>query len=259
MVKLNANDFQSYVLRYGGIVIKAHIRKIIPFSSVDGVGNRTGIFLQGCNLDCRYCHNPETIHIFKRMETIENGKIMSVDEIVDEVMQYKDFTSGVTLSGGECTIHFEFLSALILALKARDIHVLIDTNGLVNDRDMQALIRIADGFMLDIKSIDELEHIQLTGKSNLQILSNAHAIAKEGKLVEVRTVIVPDVLDNENNVNQTSRLIVKYDQAIRYKLIKYRQIGVRENRMLSESPTDGYMKTLKEIAENNGCSNILVV
>ena len=43
--------------------MEALVNKIIPFSSVDGPGNRTAIFLQGCNFNCQYCHNPETIHL----------------------------------------------------------------------------------------------------------------------------------------------------------------------------------------------------
>ncbi|MCI7575162.1 MAG: 4Fe-4S cluster-binding domain-containing protein, partial [Clostridiales bacterium] len=39
----------------------ATVNRIIPFSCVDGPGNRTAVFLQGCNFDCKYCHNPETI------------------------------------------------------------------------------------------------------------------------------------------------------------------------------------------------------
>lgn len=42
--------------------MKALINNIIPFSSVDGKGNRTAIFFQGCNLNCIYCHNKETIN-----------------------------------------------------------------------------------------------------------------------------------------------------------------------------------------------------
>jgi len=43
-----------------GNVVRSNVAKILPFSAVDGPGNRAVVFLQGCDFDCRYCHNPET-------------------------------------------------------------------------------------------------------------------------------------------------------------------------------------------------------
>ena len=84
-------------------------------------------------------------------------------------------------------------------------------------------------------------------------------LAKLNKIYEIRTVIVPEVLDNYNNVDKISRLIVSLNPNIRYKLIKYRQIGTRNEMINSYTPKDETMKELVDLATSNGCKNIVVV
>ena len=81
--------------------MKARVNKIIPFSSVDGPGNRTAIFLQGCNINCLYCHNPETRDKYgdKNITTVTE---MSSDEVLEQVKKQIPFVRGITVSGGEC-------------------------------------------------------------------------------------------------------------------------------------------------------------
>ena len=113
--------------------------------------------------------------------------------------------------------------------------------------------------MLDIKSFDEAEHIKLTGMSNKVVIKNAEYLASKNKLYEVRTVIVPGLLDNKRNVDKISRLIASLNPDIRYKLIKYRPIGVIESMKNVPVPTDEEMTELKELAAGNGCMDILTV
>ena len=131
-------------------MLKGIVNRILPFSSVDGPGNRTVIFLQGCNYNCLYCHNPETIkccsncglcmeHCPKGAITLEKGKIkwdskaciacdrclkecphqstpkavlMSIEDAVNEIRKWQAFISGITISGGECTVQADFITAL---------------------------------------------------------------------------------------------------------------------------------------------------
>jgi pyruvate-formate lyase-activating enzyme len=113
--------------------------------------------------------------------------------------------------------------------------------------------------MLDIKSFDEKEHKMLTGMSNSMVLRNAEYLAESGKLYEVRTVIVPGLLDNHRNVCEISSLIAKLDSKIRYKIIKFRPIGVLSNMKDAAVPSDELMKDLKKAAVGNGCENVIVV
>ncbi len=88
--------------------MEGFVRKILNSSAVDGPGNRMVIFLQGCNLNCTYCHNPETIDIIK--EAHDSIQIMKPEDILERVLKVKPFISGVTFSGGECTLQYDFFT-----------------------------------------------------------------------------------------------------------------------------------------------------
>jgi pyruvate formate lyase activating enzyme len=278
-------------------MIKGRVNKIIPFSSVDGPGNRTAIFLQGCNFNCLYCHNPETINVCNNCGEcvsachynalkLEDTKViwdntscsrcdecikickrnsspkapyMTVEEVLSEIDKNKSFISGITVSGGECTLQSEFLTYLFREVKKINLTSFVDTNGSVPLWEHKELVDVMDMAMVDIKSYDDEEHVRLTGMGNATVIENVKYLAKLNKIYEIRTVIVPEVLDNYNNVDKISKLISSLNPDIRYKLIKYRQIGVRVGMPYSYTPKDDTMNELKAIAENNGCKNVVVV
>jgi pyruvate formate lyase activating enzyme len=278
-------------------MIKALINKMIPFSSVDGPGNRTSIFLQECNFNCLYCHNPETINKcincgicvnecpYGALEII-NGKvvwnknicekcdkcievcpnnsspktvIMTVEDVINEIKKTKSFISGVTISGGECTKQVEFLIELCKEVKNMGLTSFVDTNGSLPFYDNPELVEAMDMAMLDVKSFEVNEHKMLTGMDNEVVLKNLRYLAEINKMYEVRTVIVPEVLDNYNNVDEISKIIASINPDIRYKLIKYRAIGVRKEMIQSYSPSDDMMHDLSQIAIKNGCKNVIIV
>lgn len=276
---------------------KGSVNKIIPFSLVDGPGNRTAIFFQGCNFNCLYCHNPETIKKCSQCGTCvhscrfnaisivgdsviwdeekckgcgecikvcPNGcgpkaKEMSVNEILREITKVKSFISGITVSGGECTLQKEFLVDLFEEVRKLGLTIFVDTNGSTDFSKNKELIDLTDMVMLDIKSFDNAEHKKLTERDNDMVLKNARYLASINKLYEVRTVIVPGVLNNFNNVNEISKLIASLDPEIRYKLIKYRPIGVRTEKIETVQPDNEMMEELKGAATRNGCKNVIVV
>ncbi|MCX7903145.1 MAG: YjjW family glycine radical enzyme activase [Caloramator sp.] len=276
--------------------MRAPVNKLIPFSSVDGPGNRFSIFFQGCNFNCLYCHNPETINLCSSCGAcvdvcpnnaldVIDGKVvwkeafclkcdlcinecsnlsspkvkyMSVEEILKEIIKYKTFLSGVTVSGGECMLYAEFLKELFKEIKNLNLTCFIDSNGLILFEGFNDLLNLTDAVMLDVKSFDEREHIMLTGKSNKNVLKNLVYLGSKGKLYEARTVVVPDVLDNVSNVDNVSRMIAKIDDKIRYKLIKFRPLGVRKEFSKIKIPSDDLMAKLKDIALKNGCKNVII-
>lgn len=277
--------------------MKAGVNKIIPFSSVDGPGNRTAIFFQGCNFDCSYCHNPETINICNNCgECIEvcpvdalsreegvvswNHELceecdrciqrcprnssprvrqMSVNQIIDEIEKTRPFISGITVSGGEVLLQTEFVQKLFYEVKNMGLSCFVDTNGSVSLWEREELVKVMDKAMVDLKSFNKDEHKRLTGHSNETVIKNIKFLAEYEKLYEVRTVIVPELLNNKRNVDMTSKLITSLDKDIRYKLIKFRPKGVRSDRVDSQVPTDKLMEELERLAENNGCENLLIV
>lgn len=276
---------------------KGLVNKILPFSSVDGPGNRSVIFLQGCNFNCLYCHNPETINICNNcgvcinscphnsisiidnkvvhdkntckhcdlcLKACKNNSLpkaayMSVNEVFEKINKIKSFISGITVSGGECTLQSQFLTSLFKKIREIGLTCFIDTNGSIPLYDKKEFLDVVDMAMVDIKSFDSKEHIMLTGMDNNIVLENVKYLASINKLYEIRTVIVPDVLDNYNNVDNVSKLIASLNPNIRYKIIKYRSVGVRTNMISSHVPTDALMDELYELAIKNGCKNVILV
>jgi len=116
-----------------------------------------------------------------------------------------------------------------------------------------------DQFMIDLKSYHEEEHLALTGTTNKLVLRNMTLAAQAEKLYEIRTVVIPDVLDNMKTIVWGAQFIVKHNSNIRYKIIKYRQHGVREDKLQSRSPSDEEMKVLYDVAKGIGCRNIIIV
>lgn len=244
--------------------MKGIVTRILPFSSVDGPGNRSVVFLQGCNFDCLFCHNPETIPLLKaplaqEKKDKDHVREMDVAQVIDQLDKVRAFTSGVTISGGECTVQFDFLLDLVKGLKDKGYEVFIDTNGNVSKEKFIRLMAYVDQFMIDLKSIHEEEHRALTGATNKRVLESMELAAQAGKLFEIRTVVIPDVLDNMRTVVGGAKFIAEHNPDIRYKIIKYRQHGVRPDMLESRSPTDEEMKALYEVAKNIGCRNIVII
>lgn len=278
-------------------MIEGIVNKIIPFSSVDGPGNRTAIFLQGCNFNCIYCHNPETICLCKNCGACvnrcqskalrkedsqviwEKEKCSECDKcstlcnqsssprtmkitagrLVEEIGRYKHFIDGITVSGGECTLQKEFLKELFGLAKQEGLSCMIDSNGSNDFEKMPEVLELCDGIMLDVKVYDAQTHQEHIGQSNEVVLKNLEYLASRGKLYEVRTVIVPELFDNEETVKEVARRLVKYDSSIRYKLIKYRSMGVRENGECLRTPSSDEMNELKKVILKIGAQNIILL
>lgn len=278
-------------------MLRGLVNKIIPFSSVDGPGNRTAIFLQGCNFNCLYCHNPETINLCSscglcikvcppQCLSMENGIVrwdkercvgcdsclkackscsspkttyMTVEDVIKAIENTRPFISGITISGGECMLQKEFVIGLCEEVKKLGLTAFIDSNGSIPFYGDDRLIKAIDMVMLDVKSFDKEEHKMLTGQDNEIVLKNMAYLASVNKLYEIRTVIVPDILDNKRNVKIISKRLAQLNPSIKYKLIKYRPIGVRTDIIKSSVPTDEMMTKLKDIAIKNGCKDVVVI
>ena len=281
-------------------MITAPVNRIIPFSSVDGPGNRTVFFLQGCNFNCGYCHNPETIHACNNCGAcvsacptgairLVEGKVRyqrevccacdaclracprdaspKVDVIPPEqalamLQQNRPFIRGVTVSGGECTLQRDFLLALFRGAKVMGLSTLLDSNGSYDFENDTELLSVCDGVMLDVKCADPLAHRDLTGQSNELVIKNLAFLASIGKLEEVRTVVVPGVLPNEDTVRRVCDVLAPLwasGTAIGYKLIRFRPLGVRQNYQNISIPSESSMEKLREIVRNAGCDRVEVI
>ncbi len=278
--------------------MRAPVNRIVPFSSVDGPGNRTAVFLQGCNFNCRYCHNPETIRVCAHCGAcvsvcpvgalrIEDGEVrydwakckmcdacihvcphsscprirnLSDEECMHEIEKQIPFIRGVTVSGGECTLHRDFLVALSRRVRARGLGFLLDSNGNYDFSADGELLNAVDGVMLDVKAWDAEDHLRLTGADNDLVKRNLDFLATAGKLEEVRTVVAPDWMNPEETVEAVSRRLVSLGAAnTRYKIIRYRPMGVRSEYRDQSVPTKERLNALAERANALGIANTVLI
>lgn len=280
--------------------LTAVVNKIIPFSSVDGPGNRTAIFLQGCNIDCRYCHNPETrklcvncgvcvencpaqalivdaagtviyvpdkcvqcdtcIHICPHDSSPRTSR-MTAEEVFAAVKKQIPFIRGITVSGGECMLQPAFLEELFVLAKGAGLTTLIDSNGTVPFAAYPELLSVTDGVMLDIKAFSGKEHQIVTGADNQTVLDNAVYLAEQGKLQEVRMVIVPDLYDTESSVRGIGAYLQPWYQKKPFdmKIIAYRPMGVREAYSHYAVPDSAYLQYLAAILKDMGYEKIIII
>lgn len=223
------------------------------FTTVDGPGIRFILFLSNCPLRCKYCHNPDTWAC--------KGKEYSVDEIVNEILKYKNYykNGGVTISGGEPLLQIDFVIEIFKKLKKYNMHTAIDTSGItfnVNQIEkFDELNKYTDLYLLDIKEIDEKKHIELTGKSNKNILEFAQYLSKNNKKVWIRHVIVPTINLDKEDLIKTKEFIDTLNNVERVDVLPYHTLGVHKYKDLGlkyplegvRTPTSEEIKFAKEI------------
>jgi len=199
---------------------------VVPFSWVDGPGNRYVLFLQGCNFACTACHNPHTIPLAP-----PRARMVTVEQVVDEVRRTHRFLSGVTVSGGEATLQPGFMFELFDALKTdpqlAHLTTFIDTNGSALRETWDRLLPVTDGAMVDLKAFDPDVHLRLTGAANTSVLTSIRHLAARGKLYEVRLLLVPGINDSAAQLRETADWLLSVDPLVRIKVIAFRRHGVR--------------------------------
>lgn len=202
------------------------IHSIESFGTVDGPGIRYVIFVKGCPLRCLYCHNPDTW-------TFNNSIIKSDDEIVKDAMRYKGYwgdKGGITITGGEPLLQIDFIISLLKKFKALNVHTVLDTSGaLFNNNDIDKyleLIKYVDLFLLDIKHINNEEHIKLTGKENKNILEFANFLSEHGKDMWIRHVLVPGITTTEIYLKELKDFISTLKTVKKVEILPYHTLGV---------------------------------
>ena len=126
---------------------------------LDGPGNRTIFFLQGCPLRCLYCHNPDTI-------TTKGGEEVTPDEILNIARRYRTYhgeEGGVTFSGGEPLLQGEFLYKTLEKLKNDGFNTCVDTSGFGDSKYYSKILPLVDVLLLDVKAFDSESFRKICG------------------------------------------------------------------------------------------------
>lgn len=258
--------------------IVGKIAKIQNYSTKDGPGLRTTVFMMGCNLRCAWCANPEMLNaensvmFFKErcrscgectriakvkkpphdgwwinpdgceniQEVVQGcpydayemtGFEMDVDHLVAKLLRdepfFKTSGGGVTFSGGEAALQSDFIYACCVELKKHDIHICLDTAGLVPFEVLEKLLPVIDIILYDIKAFDEGIHQRCTEVKNQLILDNAIKLAEYHQSLIIRFIIVPNYNDQEEDILNRLAFIKKLGSCVKQvDLLPYHILGV---------------------------------
>ena len=181
------------------------------------------IFMQGCGLKCKYCHNRDT------WDTNTGGKWYSVTEVLDEAKKYKTYFDlsggGITVSGGDPLFQLDFVNELFKQAKQNGIHTCLDTSGYINIDKIKPLLENTDLILLDIKHMDDKIHQWLTGVSNEKILNLARYLSDINFPIWIRHVLVPGISDDIRHLNMLGNFLNELNNVEDFELLAYHTMG----------------------------------
>lgn len=208
-------------------MVKGYIHSTESFGSADGPGVRFLIFVSGCRMRCRYCHNVDTWEQKK-------DNAMTADELLDRAEHFRSYwgpKGGITVSGGEPLLQVDFLLELFTKAKARGINTCIDTALQPFTREepffskFRKLMEVTDLLLVDIKHIDPEKHRQLCAQPNDNILDGIRYLSGIGKPVWIRHVLVPGWTDDDGFLHRTADFIRTLDNVQKIEVLPYHSLG----------------------------------
>lgn len=204
--------------------LKGRIHSIETFGTVDGPGIRFVIFMQGCALKCKYCHNRDTWEI-------SGGEYISVLDLIEKIKKYENYikisNGGVTATGGEPLLQPKFLIALFTELKKLGIHTALDTSGMLPlTDDIKQVLSLTDLVLLDIKHINDEKCKELVGYSNKLELEFAKYLSDNNIPIWIRQVIIPGITDDEQDLKDLRDFIKSLKTVEKVELHAYHSMGV---------------------------------
>jgi pyruvate formate lyase activating enzyme len=258
---------------------------LMHFSTRDGPGIRTTVFLKGCPLHCAWCHNPESqspqpevilrpnlciacgecisvcpedaisqvngvmaydrsrcracgacVEICTPGAREMAGKVMTTGQVLVEIEKdrpfYDESGGGVTFSGGEPLLQFDFLADLLHTCHLNGLNTVLDTSGFTPWNQLEAILPDVDLFLYDIKAMDDATHQKWTGVSNRLILENLNRLAEAGGRIIIRVPLIPGVNDTPDQMEALGRMAASLPGLIGIELLPYHKIGLEKYKRL---------------------------
>lgn len=200
------------------------VHSVETFGTHEGPGIRLVIFLQGCNIRCLYCHNPDTQGL-----TTDSTKNMTTEQILELLEKERPYFKrggGLTVSGGEPTSQAAGLIELFTAAKAVGFHTCLDTNGTIVSPETKKLFDLSDLVLLDVKHINDDWHRKLTGAGNANTLVMAKYRESTGKPMWLRYVLVPGWSDQPEYLEEWGKYFADYQTVEQVEILPYHTLGV---------------------------------
>lgn len=205
---------------------KGYVHALETFGLVDGPGVRFVVFLSGCKMRCKFCHNPDTWN--------KKGELWEAEALYKHMRRYKSYwknNGGITISGGEPLLQIDFVTAVFEAAKKENIHTAVDTAGqpFCEDKEwlekFEKLAAVTDLFILDLKMMDSDGHKELTGVDNGNILAMAKWLSDHGKKMWIRHVLVPGITDEEDDLKKMKEFIGSLKTVEKTEILPYHTLG----------------------------------
>lgn len=222
------------------------VHSIESMGLVDGPGIRTVIFLQGCSLRCKFCHNPDTW-------TYNGGTEYTPEELVKRIERFKTYFKssggGVTFSGGEPLRQPEFLLEVLKLCKAKGIHTCIDTAG-YGLGDYDEILKYTDLVLFDVKHITKEGYKNMTLMEIDESLNFLEAMKRNNTKMWIRHVVVPDLTDNVNHLRDLKEFIDKIPNVEKVELLPYHLLGANKYEVMKiRYPLEGVKPMDKELTK----------
>ena len=225
------------------------------FGSVDGPGVRFIVFVQGCRMRCKYCHNPDTWAL-----TSAKATERTVEDVLNEALRFKGFwgeKGGITVSGGEALLQIDFVTALFKVAKSMGIHTTLDTAGqpyLTDEHvteNIGELLDYTDLVLLDLKEINPERHKELTANKLDNILAFARYLSDRGQAMWIRHVLVPGETDHDEDLIQLGEFVKTLNNVLKFEILPYHTMGEFKWRELGwKYPLDGVKPPTKDRVAN---------
>lgn len=200
--------------------IVGQVHSIQSLGTVDGPGLRFVVFLQGCNLRCKCCHNPDTWEML-------GEKQFTAEEIVEKAKKYKEYfgkKGGITLSGGEPILQADFAYKVFRLCHENGINTCLDTSGSILNDNVKKLLSETDRVLLDIKYTNDADYLQNVGCSIEKPMEFLEYLNEQKIPTTIRQVIIPTINDNEENIEKLNEIVKQYPCIDKVELLPFKKI-----------------------------------
>ena len=200
--------------------VTGKVHSIQSMGTLDGPGVRFVVFLQGCNLRCGCCHNPDTWEM-------QGGTEYTAEQIVSRAVRFKEYfgkEGGITLSGGEPLLQAEFCREIFSLCHKEGINTCLDTSGSVMNDKIKALLEETDRVLLDIKYTDEEKYLRYATCSMKKPLEFLSYLNEKKIPVTLRQVIIPELNGDEENALRLREIAEKYTAVDKTELLPFKKI-----------------------------------
>lgn len=220
------------------------INSFQSLGAVDGPGIRYVIFMQGCNMRCKYCHNPETWD--KHL-----GKEYTPEEVLNKIINYKEYfgeKGGVTVSGGEPLLQSKFIKELFKLCKKNGINTCLDTSGTILDDEVKELLKYTDIVLLDIKFTNEKDYKEITLANYLDVLKFLEYLNDQNIKTIIRQVILTNINDTDENIEKLNILKNRYSCIEKIEFLPFKKIcEIKYNNLNINFPFKDICETSNEL------------